>query len=156
MTDTNLTRRSMAKGVAWALPAVSIAASAPSLAASDSSSIPGGGDGGDPAPPVVDEATSFAEKCQGQSQVPGGWPKQGYRLVLTTSADAPAPIISSVVLGNGKEAEVLPIGPTAIGPGAWEYVIKAKSSPSSLTVVYTINGGSTRTATISASPHCVG
>lgn len=145
-TPRQPSRRTVATGVAWALPAVGLAAAAPSLAAS----APGDG----PSTPTVDTTTSFAEKCPGESAVPGGWPKQGYRLVLiVTPASAPAPLITSVVLGNGKAGEVLPIGPTRLGGGAWEYVVAAQSSPSSLTVTYTIGDRPVLSATVPASPH---
>lgn len=148
--NSNISRRHLAKGAAWTVPAVTIAASAPSLAASQSS----GEDG--PTPPVVVQGASFAEKCQGQAQVPGGWPKQGYRMVLTVSSvDAPAPTVASVVLGNGSAATVV-AGPVSIGAGEWEYVVKASASPSTLTVTYTITDGTVRTVTIPASPHCGG
>lgn len=150
---THVSRRHLAKGAAWTLPAVAIAAAAPSLAASGNGS-PGDDD---PQPPVVVQASSFAQKCQGQAEVPGGWPKQGYRMVLTVSSpDAPAPQVTSVVLGNGSTATVLDIAPVQLSPGVWEYVVKAASSPSSLTITYTIGDGTTRTATIPASPHCGG
>lgn len=143
MSQSTVSRRSLAKGAAWALPAVSIAAAAPSLAAS-------------PEEPEIDEATSFAEKCQGISQVPGGWPKQGYRIQVTVVPEtAPAPALISVVLGNGQEA-VLLAGPTAISAGLWEYVVDAASSPSTITLTYTIGTGATQTATIPARPNCGG
>lgn len=141
MSDTTVSRRSVAKGVAWTLPAVSIAAAAPSLAAS-------------PEEPVIEESSSYAEKCQGASQVPGGWPKQGYRVQVTVvPATAPAPDLLSAVLGNGQVATIV-AGPTALGEGLWEYVLDAASSPSTITLTYTIGAGETKTATIPASPHC--
>lgn len=144
MSGTTVSRRSVAKGVAWTLPAVSIAAAAPSLAASDHE------------PPTIEESSSYAEKCQGASQVPGGWPKQGYRLQVTVvPATAPAPNLVSAVLGNGQSASIV-AGPTALGPGLWEYVLDAGSSPSSITITYTIGDGETRTATVPARPHCGG
>lgn len=150
---THVSRRHLAKGAAWSLPAVAIAAAAPSLAASEA----GSRGSGDPQPPVVIQASSFAQKCQGQAEVPGGWPKQGYRMVLTVSSpDAAAPQVISVVLGNNKPGTVLDIAPVQLSPGVWEYVVKAASSPSSLTITYTIGDGTIRTATISASPHCGG
>lgn len=36
MSDTSVSRRTLAKGVAWTAPAIAVAASAPSLAASSS------------------------------------------------------------------------------------------------------------------------
>ncbi|KRE35531.1 hypothetical protein ASG73_16495 [Janibacter sp. Soil728] len=155
---THVSRRHLAKGAAWTIPAVAIAASAPSLAASPSNGPGEGtpGDGGSQ-PPVVVEGSSFAEKCQGNAEVPGGWPKQGYRMELTVSSpDAPAPKVLSVVLGNGSTGTVLDVGPVQLRPGVWEYVVQAASSPSSLTITYTIGDGTTQSATIPASPHCNG
>lgn len=147
MNDTTVSRRTLAKGVAWTLPAVSIAAAAPSLAASSEITEPSA---------TVTSATSFADKCQGNSQVPGGWPKQGYRMHLVVDpVDAGAPDLISVTLGNGKAGTLL-AGPTAVAPGVWEYAIQAQSSPSSLVVGYTIDGGAVQLATIQASPHCGG
>lgn len=144
MSQSTVSRRSITKGVAWSVPAVTIAAAAPSLAASPEE------------PPVIVEASSFAEKCQGASQVPGGWPKQGYRIQVTVSpATAPAPVLSSVVLGNGTSATLV-AGPTSVGTGVWEYVVDAASSPSTMTLTYTIDSGETRTATIPARPNCGG
>lgn len=150
---STVSRRHLAKGAAWTVPAVAIAASAPSLAASGSSS-PGDGAPGT-TPPAVVEGMSLADKCQGKSQVPGGWPKQGYRLELTVSpVTAPAPTISSITLGNGSPGEVLAVTPVQLRPGVWEYVVRAASSPSTLTVTYAIGDGRVQTARVHASPHC--
>lgn len=67
---------------------------------------------------------------------------------------APAPTISSITLGNGTPGEVLAVTPVQLRPGVWEYVVKAASSPSTLTVVYTIGDGPVQTARVHASPHC--
>lgn len=145
MNDTTaVSRRTLAKGVAWTLPAVSIAAAAPSLAASPVEI------------PAIDAAASFAQKCQGQSQVPAGWPKQGYRIQVTVvPANAPAPALTSVVLGNGQVGTVV-AGPNLVGSGLWEYMVDATSSPSSIDLTYTIGSGETQTATIPAGPGCGG
>lgn len=150
---TAVSRRHLAKGAAWPVPAVVIAAAAPSLAASGSSSPGDGGPG--TTPPAVVEGLSLADKCQGKSQVPGGWPKQGYRLELTVSpVTAPTPTISSITLSNGTPGEVPAVTPVQLRPGVWEYVVKAASSPSTLTVVYTVGAGPVQTARVHASPHC--
>lgn len=126
-------RRTVAKGAAWTLPVIAIAAAAPSVAASSS-----------PEPP-----TGFAEKCPGQSDVPGDWPKHGYRLVMN-GIDS-QPVIAQVTQNNGKTPLVV-AGPTPLGGGSWEWVLDADSSPSSLTV--TIVGYPT--VVVPASPHCGG
>ncbi len=150
MSTSPISRRTVAKGIAWTAPAISVAAAAPALAASPGDS----GEPGTPTPPVVDAAASYAAKCQGSATMPGGWPKQGYRVELTVSpSSAPAPVISSVVLGNGKTATLLKQA-LALRPGVWEYVIQADSSPSSITITYTIGTGTARTATITVRPHC--
>lgn len=131
MTSKSIDRRNIAKGAAWTLPVIAIAAAAPSLAAS-----------GSPAPP-----TGHADKCPGQSDVPGDWPKQGYRLVMHGIDDTP--IIASITQNNGKVPDVV-AGPTPLSPGSWEWVLDATSSPSSLTV--TIVGYPP--VVIPASPHC--
>lgn len=80
MSTPQISRRSVAKGIAWTAPAITIAATAPALAASGSEA------------PVLVTGSSWADKCQGESQISGGWSKQGYRIRLTVSpADAPAP-----------------------------------------------------------------
>ncbi|MGO1166317.1 MAG: hypothetical protein ACTMHL_06845 [Janibacter sp.] len=147
MTDATVSRRTLAKGVAWTAPAITIAAAAPSLAASTEIEEP----------PVIVAAASFAEKGQGQSQVPGGWPKQGYRVQLTVApATAPAPTLQTVTLGNGKAGTIV-AGPTSLGEGLWEYVVDASASPSSLILTYTFAAdGVTQTATIPARPKCGG
>lgn len=127
----NPSRRNVAKGVAWTLPVLTIAAAAPSLAAS-----------GSPAPP-----TGWADKCPGQSDVPDGWPKHGYRLVMN-GVDK-TPVIASITQNNGKVPDVV-AGPTPLGGGSWEWVLDATSSPSSLIV--TLLGYPM--VTIPASPHC--
>ena len=126
-------RRDLAKGAAWAAPVLMIAAAAPSIAAS-----------GSPTPP-----TGTADKCPGASDVPGGWPKQGYRLVMHGIDRTPG--IADIVQGNGKRPLVV-AGPTPLGGGSWEWVLDAASSPSSLTV--TIVGYAPVVTPVS--PHCGG
>ena len=88
--------------------------------------------------------------------MPGGWPKQGYRLQVTVvPASAPAPVLVSAVLGNGQTAAIVG-GPTSLGSGLWEYVVDAGASPSTITLTYTIGSGETQTVTVPASPHCGG
>ena len=128
MTD----RRTVAKGVAWTLPVLTIAAAAPSLAAS-----------GSPTPTPA----GWADKCPGASDVPGGWPKQGYRLVLSNVEGTP--VIAHIEQGNGKTPDVVQ-GPTPLGGKTWEWVIDAKSSPS--TLIVTLVGH--MPATIKTHPHC--
>lgn len=132
-----MNRRDLAKGAAWTAPAIMVAAAAPSLAAS-------------PTDPALSAA---ADKCPGASDVPGGWPKHGYRLTITGTAESPYGI--SVTLNNGKPATVV-AGPTPTAPGVWEYVLDAGSSPSSLTVLVGLANGTTETLTAKASPHCEG
>ncbi|QBF46675.1 hypothetical protein [Janibacter limosus] len=145
---TNVSRRHLAKGPAWAIPAVDIAASASSLSASEADS-PGNRE----QQPIVVQPLSFAQKIQGAVAVPSGWPKEGYRLVLTVSpADAPAPRVTSVSLEDGIPSTVLDVGPVPLRPGVWEYVFQTASSPApdtvNVNVSYTIGDGTARTATI--------
>lgn len=132
------TRRALAKGAAWTVPAIAIAASAPALAASDTTAV---------------KVTGFADKCPGQSDVPGGFPKHGYRVVLTVLPVASSVVVGSVILGNGKTAAAL-TQPVQIGAGwEWELVIDAASSPSSLAVFGTVDGDPFE-CTVRAFPHC--
>lgn len=130
-----MNRRNLAKGVAWTAPAIAVAAAAPSLAASST-------------PPKV---TGFAEKCPGASDVPGGWPRHGYRVVLTTDADVVVPV--EVTLGNGKSAAI--VSDATPIPGGFEFVVDAGSSPSTLTVHVSLDGHPT-TITLKAYPRCSG
>lgn len=130
----NPDRRSLAKGVAWLAPAITVAAAAPSLAASPTE------------PPRV---TGAAWKCPGASDVPGGWPKHGYLVRLTTNAEVVVPV--EVTLGNGKHATI--VGDTTPVPGGFEFVVDAGSSPSTLTVHAVVDGHPT-TVTVKAHPHC--
>lgn len=132
---TQINRRTLARGVAWTTPAIMVAAAAPSLAASPTE--------------VVLSAT--ATKCPGASDVPGGFPKHGYLLTISGTAEAPYGI--TVTLSNGKPALVV-AGPTPVAPGVWEYVLDAGSSPSTLTVIVGLANGTTETLTVKASPHC--
>lgn len=141
MSDTNTTmstidRRALAKGAAWTVPAIAIAASAPALAASTTSAV---------------KVTGFADKCPGQSDVPGGFPKHGYRVVLTVLPVASSVIVGSVVLGNSKTATAL-TQPVQIGIG-WELVVDAASSPSSLAVFGSVDGEPFE-CRVRAFPHC--
>lgn len=128
-------RRTLAKGAAWAAPAITIAAAAPMLAASPS-----------PAPTV----TGFAEKCPGASDVPGGWPKHGYRVVLNVRPEGSVVVPVEVRLGNGRFATIL--GDATRTSAGWEFVVDAASSPSTLTVTANIDG-SLRTVAVKAHPH---
>lgn len=130
-----MNRRTLAKGAAWTAPAIMVAAAAPSLAAS----------------PTDPDLSAAADKCPGQSDVPGGWPKHGYRLTITGTPEVPEWV--EVVLNNGKPAPVV-AGPTPTAPGQWEYVLDAQSSPSTLTVTVKVANRPPETLTVKASPHC--
>ena len=129
-------RRNLAKGAAWAAPVLMVAAAAPMVAASTS-----------PTPTV----TGFADKCPGASDVPGGWPKHGYRVVLTIRPAASVVVPVEVRLGNGRHATIL-TDATRTADG-WEFVVDANSSPSSLTVTANVDG-SLVTLAVKAHPHC--
>lgn len=130
-------RRNLATGVAWAAPAITIAAAAPSLAASPTT----------PTPTV----TGHADKCPGASDVPAGWPRHGYRVTLVVSPEPSVVVPVEVRLGNRKHATIL-TDATRTSAG-WEFVVDAASSPSSLTVTANIDG-SLRTVAVKARPHC--
>lgn len=137
-------RRRLAKGIAWTAPAITIAATAPALAASGSEA------------PVLVTGSSWADKCQGESQISGGWSKQGYRIRLTVSpADAPAPQLLSAVAHNGDTARII-AGPVAAEPGVWEYLVDTGSNTSSVNLTYSFDGGETLHAKIPTHPHCGG
>lgn len=143
MSTPQISRRSLAKGVAWAAPAVTIAAAAPSLAASVGE------------PPTVDEGRSHGTRCQGSSQEPAGYNK-GYRVFLAVEpATAPAPVLVSVVNGSG-ETQTIVSGPVAVSgkPGVYEYVVEGGSSSTWLDVTYTIGGGPVSPGRIQTRPHC--
>ena len=127
-----MNRRALAKGVAWAAPAVMVAAAAPSLAASS-----------DP----VARVTGYACKMPGNS----GQIKHGYRVTLSTDAEVVIPV--EVTLSNGKHATIL--GDVAPVPGGFEFVVDAGSSPSKLTVIVNVDG-TTHTLAVKAHPHCTG
>lgn len=131
-------RRNLAKGVAWTAPAITIAAAAPMVAASPS-----------PTPTV----TGWVEKCPGQSDVPGGWPRHGYRVVLTIRPEPSVVVPVEVRLGNGKHATIL--GDATRTATGWEFVVDASSSPSTFTVTVSIDG-TTHTVAVKAHPHCTG
>ena len=128
-----MNRRALAKGVAWTAPAIMVAAAAPSLAAS----------------PTAPKVTGSAWKCPGASDVPGGWPKHGYLVRLTTDAEVVVPV--EVTLGNGKWARIV-TDATPV-PGGFEFVVDAASSPSTLTVHAVVDGHPT-TVTVKAHPRC--
>lgn len=135
---TNIDRRSLAKGAAWAAPVLMVAAAAPSVAASS---------------PPLTRVTGWADKCPGASDVPGGWPKHGYRVVLAITPEPTAVVPVEVTLGNGKLALVL-THPTRTADG-WEFVVDAGSSPSTLTITVDIDN-TTHTFAVKAHPHCTG
>ena len=145
MSTPQISRRSVAKGIAWTAPAITIAATAPSLAASESEI------------PSIDEGRSHGTRCQGSSQEPAGYNK-GYRVFLAVEpATAPAPVLVSVVNGSG-ETQTVVAGPVAVSgkPGVYEYVVEGGSSATWLDITYTIGDGPVTAARIQTSPHCAG
>lgn len=147
MNDTSVSRRTLAKGVAWTAPAIAVAAAAPSLAASSSTVDP----------PTVDESRSHGTRCQGSSQEPSGYNK-GYRVFLAVEpADAPAPVLVSVVNGSGKTQTIVggPL-PVAGRAGVYEYVVEGDSSATWVDVTYTIGESTVMPARVQTSPHCAG
>lgn len=133
---TEIDRRTLAKGVAWMAPAISIAAAAPSLAASTS---------------AEHKVAGFGDKCPGQSNVPHGFPKHGYRLVLTISPKPSIVVPVSVLQGNSKYATIV-TDATFNGVG-WEFIVDAKSSPSKVTVTVLVDDVE-HTVDIDTRPHC--
>lgn len=133
-----ITRRNVTKGAAWTLPVLTVAGAAPAIAAS-------------PNPPEETRVSGYADKCPGASDVPGGYPKHGYRVVLDIQ---PAPTIVvpiEVRQNNGKVAQILT---DAVYTGlGWEFIVDAKSSPSKLTVIVNVDG-TLHTIAIKAKPHC--
>ena len=115
-------RRTVVKGASWAAPVIVTAALAPTLAAST----------------VNYSITGRGDKCPGISDVPGGWPKHGYRVVLNVTPSPSDIAVTHVILGNGKAAKIL-TSPINTGNG-WEFVVDADSSPSKLTVFVIIDG----------------
>ncbi|WP_433955757.1 hypothetical protein [Janibacter indicus] len=145
MSTPQISRRNVAKGIAWTAPAITIAAAAPSLAASETEI------------PSIDEGRSHGTRCQGASQEPAGYNK-GYRVFLAVEpATAPAPVLVSVVNGSGKTQTVVS-GPIAVAdePGVYEYVVEGGSSATWLDITYTIGDGPVTAARIQTSPHCAG
>ena len=132
-----MNRRALAKGVAWAAPAVMVAAAAPSLAAS----------------PTAPKVTGSAWKCPGASDVPGGWPRHGYRVALSITPKPDVVVPVEVTLGNGRHATIL--GDATHTGAGWEFVVDAASSPSTLTVHAVVDGHPT-TVTVKAHPRCSG
>ena len=129
-------RRDLAKGVAWTLPAIAVAASAPSLAASPTT------------PRII---AGGARKCPGASDVPGGFPKHGYVVHLSFDPQPEVVVPVSVLLNNGSYATVV-TDATREGAG-WSFVVDAGSSPSTLSVTVLADGVEL-TASLKASPHC--
>lgn len=151
MSTSPISRRTVAKGIAWTAPAISVAAAAPALAASPGDS----GEPGTPTPPVVDKAISHAAKCQGNNDIPEG---KGYRVFLSVSpVTAPAPIIVSAVNGSGN-VQKPHRGPTAVAgkPGVYEYLVLGESSAKWLTLQYRVGDGKQQSVTIPADPQCGG
>ena len=135
-------RRRLAKGIAWTAPAITIAAAAPSLAASETEI------------PSIDEGRSHGTRCQGASQEPAGY-NRGYRIFLAVEpVDAPAPILVSAVNGSGDVQNVVrgPL-PTDV-PGVYEYVVEGDSSSTWLDISYRFGDGPVQTARIQTAPHC--
>ena len=135
---TAIDRRTLAKGAAWTLPALAVAAAAPSLDASTT-------------PPEDTCVNGYADKCPGVSDVPGGYPKHGYRVLLTIAPTPSVVVPVEVRQNNGKIAQILT---DAVYTGlGWEFIVDAKSSPSKLTVIVNVDG-TLHTIAIKASPHC--
>lgn len=131
-----MNRRTVATGVAWLAPAITIAAAAPSLAAS---------------PTGLSRVDGWADKCPGASDVPDLFPKQGYRVVLSIRPEPAVIVPVSVLLGNGKWAQI--VSDCTPGPQGHEFIVDAGSSPSSLTVTVLIDG-TEHTVSVKAHPHC--
>ncbi len=135
---TQIDRRTLAKGAAWTLPVLSVAAAAPSVAASTS-------------PPGETRVSGYADKCPGASDVPGGYPKHGYRVVLDIQPAPSVVVPIEVRQNNGKVAQILT---DAVYTGlGWEFIVDAKSSPSKLTVIVNVDD-TLHTVAIKAKPHC--
>lgn len=130
-----ITRRNVTKGAAWAVPALTVAAMAPSLAASGTGHT----------------LTGTADKCPGQSNVPGGYPKHGYRVVLTINPTPAAVVPIEVRQNNGKIAQI--VSDASFNGQGWEFIVDAKSSTSKLTVIVNVDG-TLHTIAIKAHPHC--
>ena len=131
-----MNRRNFAKGAAWTVPVISIAAAAPMIAASTG---------------FPTRVTGWADKCPGASDVPGGWPKHGYRVVLAITPEPQTVVPVQVVLGNGKYAQI--VGDAHRTSDGWTFVVDAASSPSTLTVTVLVDG-TTHTLAVTARPHC--
>ena len=132
----SVSRRNVTKGAAWAAPVLMVAAAAPMVAAST-------------APPT--RVVGWADKCPGASDVPGDWPKHGYRVVLTITPEPTIVVPIQVTLGNKKYATII-TDPVRTSDG-WEFVVDADSSPSTLTITVNIDG-TTHTFAVKAHPHC--
>ena len=131
-----MNRRTLATGAAWTLPAIVVAAAAPSLAASPTT------------PRIV---AGEANKCPGASDVPGGFPKHGYVVHLTFDPAPEVVVPVTVLLNNGKYAQIV-TDATRVGD-TFTFVIDAKSSPSKLTVTV-LADGTERPHALKASPRC--
>lgn len=83
-----MNRRNFAKGAAWTVPAISIAAAAPMIAASTG---------------FPTRVTGWACKMPGNS----GAIKHGYRVVLTITPEPQTVVPVQVVLGNGRYAQIV-------------------------------------------------
>ena len=126
-TRPQVSRRTVAKGAAWTVPAITVAAAAPALAASESTE-----------PPVIVEGLSHGSRCQGNNEIPQG---KGYRIFLKVEpTDAPAPVLNSAVNGSG-DVQTYEAGPTPVPdkPGVYEYLVLGESSSNWLTVNYNPN-----------------
>ena len=120
---------------AWSAPVLMVAAAAPAIAAS----------------PRPTRVTGWADKCPGASDVPGGWPKHGYRVVLAITPEPQTVVPVQVVLGNGRYAQI--VGDAHRTSDGWTFVVDAASSPSTLTVTVSVDGH-THTLAVTARPHC--
>ena len=144
-TRPQVSRRTVAKGAAWAVPAITIAAAAPALAASEST-VP-------PLPPAVDGDLSHGSRCQGNNEISEG---KGYRVFLAVQpVDALAPTLNSAVNGSG-DVQTYSAGPTPVPgkPGVHEYLVLGESSSNWLTLNYTFAGGEPQEVEISTRPQC--
>lgn len=133
-----MNRRNLAKGAAWMAPAIAIAASAPSLAASSTNS------------PRV---TGYADKCPGKSDVPRDFPKHGYRVVVTVLPTPNVVTVAAVTLNNHKAATILTQPVVAEYAWEWEFIVDADSSPASMMIDLIIDG-ETAQVSVKTFPHC--
>lgn len=113
-----MNRRTLTTGAAWTLPAIVVAAAAPSLAAS----------------PQPTRVNGTACKMPGNS----GSIKHGYRVTLTVTPTPEVVVPISVLLGTGKYAQIVD-DPTD-SPDGLTFTVDATSSPSSLIVTVLVDG----------------